>query len=135
MTKEREIGMLQNNPEKDSDLLIGISDRIIEAAEFFPDLGFVTRFFREFSFGTVERGLSRVQLAGWKFKKASAQRMAVLAFKDDRAVFKHRNDHGSARMMEILSGRDHTVRRFNGIFVHLKEGSFVGDSAVNQFLS
>ena len=84
------------------------------------------------------QGSGGIDCQGWPAypaKKASAQRMAVLAFKDDRAVFKHRNDHGSARMMEILSGRDHTVRRFNGIFVHLKEGSFVGDSAVNQFLS
>ncbi len=72
--------------QKHDDAFIGITDRVVEFAESRPARCVNAALLDELALRAVELGLALIELARRNLPEGPAQRMAPLAFEDDRAV-------------------------------------------------
>ena len=72
--------------QKHDDAFIGITDRVVEFAESRPTRCVNAALLDELALRAVELGLALIELARRNLPEGPAQRMAPLAFEDDRAV-------------------------------------------------
>lgn len=109
--------------QKHDDAFIGITDRVVEFAESRPTRCVNAALLDELALRAVELGLALIELARRNLPEGPAQRMAPLAFEDDRAVSPQGDHAGRAAVTQAEAAARTSVGKDDVLLDHLDEAA------------